>query len=114
MDKFDMEECTAEEVAEYKEKYNLKHIKYNDYYHTISINGISRALISIGRIEDEDAYIIDEFEVFEKGKGYGTKIINNLKEEKLMLYPIDSAKEFWIKNGFDRVDPIDNLLYRNY
>lgn len=106
MNKVELKECTEEKIKKYKEIYNLKEILFNHGYDEVLIDGIPRALISYSEFnvfkEWKDVVSIEVFEVFEKGKGYGSIIIDAFKEYKIHIIPSETAINFWEKHGFKK------------
>lgn len=110
-DKMEFIKCTHDEVSDFKKHYGLKLSWACDYPYKIEIDGIVVALIdySIGGPFGEDSLEIESFEVFEKGKGFGSEIIKEILKEfenrAVALYPENKrCMKFWKYHGFEIVD----------
>lgn len=82
---------------------------------TIILDDKAIGLIDLEVIK-EGFFHIYMFEVFEKGRGYGKKIVQELQNcseiEKLELNPNDNASyNFWIKMGFKLLDDGETMLW---
>lgn len=103
MDDLSEEYCTEEETLEFVEKYSLEQNWSGARPKKIRINGEVVALMEFEEGENEIEIIT--YEVFEKGKGFGTRIIKELMEDLseatyLRLYAYDErSKSFWEKCG---------------
>ena len=101
-------QCSEEKTKEYKKKYNLKEIIFDDGYYEALIDDIPRALISVTKANYfkgwDDVLSIDAFEVFEKGNGYGSLIIKEFINLKVCITPLESPISFWEKHGFKNFD----------
>jgi hypothetical protein len=88
----------------------------------VEIDGEIVALIdfSFGGIYGDDSIEIDNFEVIEKGKGIGSKIIVdflNICENRIVsLYPDNErCKKFWLEYGFEieyEGGDVERLVYK--
>lgn len=109
-------DCTEEELKIYKEKYNLTLTTWNiagvKDIRKVEIDGEAVALIEFSNSTfEENSVEIHNFEVFNKGKGIGTKIIKKLIKElegegiKLSLYSYSKeSTSFWKKCNFEVYD----------
>ncbi|MEK4566437.1 GNAT family N-acetyltransferase [Alkalihalobacillus sp. FSL R5-0424] len=87
----------------------------------VELNGEIVALIdcSFGGIYGEDSLEIDNFEVFEKGRGIGSKIIKEILNEPgiqiiSLYYCSPKSKKFWQAHGFKIVceGEAERLVYQ--
>ena len=107
-------DCTEEDLKIYIREWNLKLTAWGSAWPEdickIEIDGEIVALIEYSNgMYEEDSLHIHNFEVFNKGKGIGSKIIEeitkNLEGAKLYLY--SNSKEstsFWQKCNFEFYD----------
>ncbi|MCK6075393.1 hypothetical protein [Paenibacillus silvae] len=102
---------TDQEVELYKERFNLELGWYMSVCPMKVIeNDKEIALIDCSEgMYGDDSIQIEQFEVFEKKHGWGSKIINqaiqDLSDYRIFVYVNDSnSKAFWIKKGFKPVD----------
>ncbi|MCP1161361.1 GNAT family N-acetyltransferase [Bacillus infantis] len=110
-------ECTKEEFDYYKETF-LTLSTWNPIFEfeslsilkKIEVNGEIVALLEFsGSMYGEHSIEIDNFEVFEKGKGIGSKVVDGIKEYftgyELYLYSSSPESDaFWKKHGFKSLD----------
>lgn len=101
-------ECTDAEINNFKIEKELKlSWEMSPNPHKIEIQGEIVALISIskGVVYGPNSIEIDNFEVFDKDRGTGSKIISEIlkvtKNQTVSLYP-DNKRciNFWLKHGF--------------
>ncbi|WP_313893760.1 GNAT family N-acetyltransferase [Psychrobacillus sp.] len=105
-------ECTDEKSNDLKETYNLT-LAWEMVVEPcmVEIDDEIVALIDMsqGGMFGENSIEIYKFEVFEKGKGIGSKIITEVlkksKGKEVYLYAEDrKSKSFWEKHGFEAID----------
>ncbi|MEH7503867.1 GNAT family N-acetyltransferase [Neobacillus drentensis] len=110
-------ECTKEEFEFYKEKF-LTLTTWNPNFeieseiilNKIEVDGEIVALIEYSKAMYGELNIhIDNFEVFEKGKGIGSKIIDELKKDlngaEIYLYSYSPESDaFWKKHKFKDIN----------
>ena len=85
---------------------------------TILLGDKPIGLIDLEAIEKGFFHIL-MLEVFEKGRGYGKKIVQDLQNcpeiKKLELNPSDNASyNFWIKMGFKLLDDGETMLWKKH
>lgn len=86
--------------------YKLNEIIFDYIYKRVLLNGKTVALLAIDYEYEElnGCIMIENFEVFEKGIGIGTMIIEELldvhKGRKFCLYSEPAAERFWRSMGF--------------
>lgn len=105
---FKRKKCTEEELYDIKEKFKLNLSWYfNEDIYLIYKNNNPIALIEIDLNNvymPEGYYMIYNFEVFYKSKGFGSEVIKYIlqcESKRLCLYANDlKSKKFWEKNGF--------------
>lgn len=108
----DFKECTDEEVLKYKQEYNLE-LSWQMATDVLEV-AINRKIVGLiecskGMYDEEDCIQIENFEVFEKGKGHGSEIIKKVLKElqgKVIYLYVHSekSKAFWEKLNFIAVD----------
>ncbi|MGG4512145.1 GNAT family N-acetyltransferase [Heyndrickxia sporothermodurans] len=107
-------DCTKEELKIYKEKFDLKLGTWDmaepEDISMIEIDGEIVALIEFSNgMYGENSVQIDNFEVFNKGRGIGSKIVEELTKDldgaKVYLYPYSKKSDaFWKKCKFEVFD----------
>jgi hypothetical protein len=115
--------CNDDKVKEFKKSRNLTlswgiPVKPK----IVEINDEVVALIdfSFGGVYGDDSIEIDNFEVFEKGKGIGSIIISDFikmhANSTISLYPEnEKCKKFWLKHGFKieyEGKEVERLVYK--
>jgi len=85
---------------------------------TILLGDKPIGLIDLEAIEKGFFHIL-MLEVFEKGRGYGKKVVQDLQNcpeiEKLELNSNDNASyNFWIKMGFKLLDDGETMLWKKH
>lgn len=86
--------------------YELKKIIFDYRYNKVILNGKTVALLALDYEYEElnGCIMIESFEVFEKGTGIGTIVIEELlnahKGRKFCLYSEPGAEKFWRGMGF--------------
>lgn len=105
-------ECTEDQIKAFKKSKNLTlSWVITDGAYKVEINGEIVALIdySRGGMFGKNTIEIDNFEVFKKGQGIGSKIIaeitKDLEGNKIYLYAhSEKSKRFWEKHGFKSIN----------
>ena len=114
--KFRWEDIKEIDLVLYRKEENKIYSPTKEKTITILLDDKPIGLIDIEGIE-KGFFHIFMLEVFEKGKGYGKKIVQELQNcpeiEKLELNPSDNASyNFWIKMGFKLLDDGETMLWK--
>lgn len=87
--------------------YNDTNYPYKIYDEEENIVGLIAFGEEYNELIDMDVFIIhiDNLDIFFKGRGYGTKVVNLLKNKykRVEMYTLPSSVGFWIKNEFEAV-----------
>ncbi|KXY73131.1 GNAT family N-acetyltransferase [Bacillus sp. FSL W7-1294] len=117
-------DCTEEELKIYNKEFGLtlntwRMAEPEDIY-MIKIDGEIVALIEFSKgMYGEKSIQIDNFEVFNKGKGIGSKIVKELTKDldglEIYLYPSSNKSEaFWKKHKFEGIDDGTETIILRY
>lgn len=116
--KFRWEDIKEIDLVLYRKEENKIYSPTKEKTITILLDDKPIGLIDIEGIE-KGFFHIFMLEVFEKGKGYGKKIVQELQNcpeiEKLELNPSDNASyNFWVKMGFVLLNDGETMLWEKH
>jgi hypothetical protein len=105
---FELTPCTYLDIKELKSRYDIEFVPFDSNYDELfkikSIEANDFVGLIKRHISPENYFYITWFEVFNKGKGYGKQIIEDLQKklnyEGIKCNPGDDVIEFWMKCKF--------------
>lgn len=106
--------CTDEELNIIKKEYKLELMWLPRMNYKITYEGKIVALFS-GSL-NENILEIENFEVLEKGNGYGRSVIEQLKTEvqHITIIPWPGSEKFWKKCGFNFIEAESVVVSMEY